>query len=268
MLITRYFFLAGWIIWILVFLLAVTAVLICFSGFMSKSNKLGKGIPWLSYILMIGIIACFFTAFRISALGLHGYLTGLTNSSDKAAYLLLTFYPYFPLTAINVTLGASSILSTQYIGIIKALKAFDFIYSILLGLSVLSFFSCKIRRGRLFLSVLFAASGLLFTFFIKTGFRDIPQPVPDDFLQAAPMINFYCSAIATLLSGMIFYMTVKNIPQTIYSWKKTENTLPDSGAPVVAVLLIIFTFFTLSLADMENIHSLERKGRAIISTNF
>ena len=261
-LVTPYFYLTGWCIWGVTGIYLVFTFLSAFAAIKASTEKVHTTVAWMTYLVFIAGIAYFFTAFRISAIGMHGLMTGLSNSSDKAAYLLVKFYPYFPLTPVNL---ASSGMDnpSRYIEMVTSLPNVSVPYIILLGISFLSLILCKKKRFLVILVFLFAAAGIGLNYLIETGFRDISFTLDRDFVRAAPVINYCFSCLSTLMAGLIFYRTVHFRRVTDREQVNVFTPLPLGAFWI----LVIFMVLAPSLGDLENVHSLERNGRAIIETN-
>lgn len=263
-LITQHFYLAGWFIWGLTGVFLLSALLLAGSAIQSSTDKAHAVVVWMLYLSTISVIAFFFTAFRISAIGLHGVLTGLDNTSNNATYLLIKFYPYLPFTPVNL-LTSSRGNPSQYLDMISSLSDITYLYMALLGASFLSFLLRRDNRFVVFLALLFAVTGIGFTYLTETGFRDIPQTLSRDLPRIAPMLNYFFSCLATLLTGIIFYSTARSISFKKVTKEKVEKIFRPLP-PTTFRLLIIFILLAPSLADVENVHSLERKGRTITTS--
>ncbi|MBW1738630.1 MAG: hypothetical protein JRJ69_14045 [Deltaproteobacteria bacterium] len=262
-LVTQYFYLAGWCIWSVIGVYLFSTLLSAIAAIKSSTDKVHTAVVWTLYLIFLFSVAYFFTAFRISAIGIHGLLSGLTNSIDNAAYMMVKFYPYFPLTAVNLMSSGMGNSSSRYIEMIASLSSVSLPYIILLGIAFLSLFLRKKNRFFVVVLFLFAVAGLGLTYLIETGFRDVSLSINRDLLRAAPVLNYFFSCLSTLMAGILFYGTVR-----LMSFKRTTDDKHDKLfrplPPGAICLLIILILLAPSLGDLENVHSLERNGRAII----
>ncbi len=260
-LITQYFFFAGWCIWGVTGVFLLSAFLSAVFAVKSSNDKVHATLVWTTYLLFIGSIAYYFTAFRISAIGLHGLIAGLSNSSDKAAYLLTKFYPYFPLTPINIFASGLQ-KTTGLVEAIPSLRSAPLPYIILLMISFISLFIRKKNRFSIFFALLFAISGIGLTYLIGISFGDISYHIDKGLVAAAPIINYFATCLSFLMAGSIFYTTLRSMSFI----KNNEKQRSNIGHPLpLSTFWLMITLVLLSpaLADLENVHSLERNGQAI-----
>ncbi len=218
-------------------------------------------VPWLAYGGLLGLAWLFFKAYKISAIGLYGGFTGLSNTTEQSAQLLLRFYPYFPMTPFNLAIAEASGGIERLTHLIPDTSYNYSAFGILIAVSIVSIFARRAHRFRLILVALVGIAGILFTFLIISDFRDIKQPVPTDFKEAAPSLCFIAAIAAIALSVIIFYGTT----HIMTGLKQDEiGKMGLAFPPSLLAVGFIALFLMPALADLENVHSLERKTKETV----